>query len=235
VDSGAARLSVSAQKRTRLIGNLKDRGQGMSIFNRIKTFVRCGQEEPIAGYSMPELKSVFTIPLRHLTRPLTNYPQVASLKDIGVSAYYSAFLISNEDAHKFSALVESNFRFEAEKPFNDHPVKRYSDFRENEHLIYFKSGGEFNATTIRMVTNSVVFLNVIQDEKLAVPPPWIAFEGYNPSWWGGDMQGAQGYYNDNYFLPFFTQLSDSEKQEYYARFEATDEWIKSLELMYDSE
>ena len=28
---------------------------------------------------------------------------------------------------------------------------------------------------------------------------------------------------------------DSEKQAYYARFEATDKWIKSLELMYDDE
>ncbi|MFS2072448.1 hypothetical protein ACEN9D_27210 [Pseudomonas sp. CT11-2] len=207
----------------------------MSIFNRIKTFVRRDQEEQIVGYSIPELKSVFIVPLRHLTRPLTDYPQAVSLEGFGVSAYYSALLIDHEYAHKFSTLVESNFRFEAEKPFNDHPVKRYSDIRKNEHLIYFKSSGEFNATTIRMVTNSVVFLNVIQDEKLAVPPPWVAFEGYNPSWWGGDMQGAQGYYNDNYFLPFFTQLSDSEKQEYYARFEATDEWIKSLELMYDDE
>ncbi|MCP1446569.1 hypothetical protein J3D54_005701 [Pseudomonas sp. GGS8] len=207
----------------------------MSIFNRIKTFASRSQEEQIVGYSIPELKSVFTEPLSHLTEPLADYPQVVSLEDVGVSAYYSAFLIGKEDAHKFSTLVESNFRFEAEKPFNDHPVERYSDIRENEHLIYFKSDGEFNSTTIRVVTNSVVFLNVIQDEKLAVPPPWIAFEGYNPSWWGSDMQGAQGYYNDNYFLPFFTQLSDSEKQAYYARFEATDEWIKSLELMHDDE
>ena len=207
----------------------------MSIFSRIKTFVSRGQEEPIAGYSMPELKSVFTVPLRHLTRPLTDYPQVTSLEGLGVSAYYSTFLIDYEDAHKFSALVESNFRFEAEKPFNDNPVKHYSNIRENEHLIYIKSNREFNSTTTRMVTNSADFLNIIQREKLTAPPPWIAFEGYNPSWWGGDMQGAQGYYNNNYFLPFFTQLSDSEKQEYYARFEATDEWIKSLELMYDVE
>ncbi len=49
------------------------------------------------------------------------------------------------------------------------------------------------------------------------------------------MQGAQGYYNDNYFLPFLTQLSDTERQAYYARYEATDERIKALELMYDDE
>jgi hypothetical protein len=86
-----------------------------------------------------------------------------------------------------------------------------------------------------MVTNSIDFLSVISHEKFSTPPPWTVFDGYNPSWWGGDMQGAQGYYNDNYFLPFFTQLSETEKQEYYARFEATDEWIKSLTLTYDNE
>ena len=49
------------------------------------------------------------------------------------------------------------------------------------------------------------------------------------------MEGAQGYYNDNYFLPFFTQLSGSERLTYYARFEATHKWIKALELMYDDD
>ncbi|AHZ67976.1 hypothetical protein OU5_0897 [Pseudomonas mandelii JR-1] len=49
------------------------------------------------------------------------------------------------------------------------------------------------------------------------------------------MQGAQGYYNDNYFIPFLTQLSDLERMKYYARFGATNEWIERLELMYRSE
>lgn len=207
----------------------------MSIFRRIKTLIRRGAQEQVAGYSIPELKSVFTEHLSRLTRPLTDYPQVASLEDFGVSAYYSAFLIGDEDVHKFSVLVGSNFRFKTEKPFNDLPVKRYFDIRENQHLIYFRSDGEFNSATIRMVTNSVEFLSIIQSERLAVPPPWIAFEGYNPSWWSDDMQGAQGYYNDNYFSPFFTNLSGAEREIYYARFNATDEWIKSLELMYDVE
>jgi len=207
----------------------------MSIFSRIKTFVRRGQEEQVAGYSITELKSFFAEPLSRLPRSLTDYPQVVSLDDIGISAYYSAFLIGNEDTQKFSALVESNFRFKTEKLFNDLPVKRYSDIRENNHLIYFRSDGEFNATTMRMVTNSVEFLDIIQLEKLAVPPPWIAFEGYNPLWWGGNMQGAQGYYNDSYFSPFFTELSGAEREIYYARYNAPNEWIKSLELMYDIE
>ena len=90
-------------------------------------------------------------------------------------------------------------------------------------------------SNIRLVTNSAGLLDTIAGEKFSVAPPWVAFKGYNASWWGGHMQGAQGYYNDNYFLPFLTQLSDTERQAYYARYEATDERIKALELMYDDE
>ncbi len=49
------------------------------------------------------------------------------------------------------------------------------------------------------------------------------------------MQGAQGDYNDSYFSPFFTDLSGAEKEIYYARYDAPNEWINSLELMYDIE
>jgi hypothetical protein len=89
--------------------------------------------------------------------------------------------------------------------------------------------------TVRLVTNSVDFLTIIAREKFSVPPPWIVFEEYNPLWWGGNMQGAQGYYNDSYFSPFFTNLSAAERAIYYARYNAPNEWIKSLELMYDVE
>jgi hypothetical protein len=204
----------------------------MNIFRRFKSLVSRAPQEQIAGYSLPELKSVYTEALLPLPRPWFDYPQVIALKDAGVPAYYSSFLITAEDADKFAALVESSFSFVVEKPFNDHSVKRYSNAQKNEHLIYFISGSEFNATTVRMVTNSVDFLGVVLDSRWAVPPPWVAFEGYKASWWGGNMQGAQGYYDGSYFLPFFTRLNGLEKQEYYARFHATPEWIECLELMY---
>jgi len=207
----------------------------MSILSGLKSLVRRGPQEQVVGYSLPDLKSVFTPPLLGPALPFADYPPVVPLEDVGVLAYYSTFLTTPEDADEFAALIESNFSFVVEKPFNNHPVKRYSNGRKDEHLIYFNSGSEFNATTVRMVTNSVDFLGVVQGSGWAVPPPWIAFEGYKASWWGGDMQGAQGYYNDNYFLPFFTRLSGLEKQAYYVRFEASSEWIESLELMCGNE
>lgn len=204
----------------------------MGIFSRLKYLVRWGPQEQIVGYSLTELKSVFTEPLLPLIDPSSNHPHVTALEDIGVCAYHSYFLITDEDADKFAALVESNFSFVVEKPFNDHLVKHYSNVCKDEHLIYCNSSSEFNATTVRMVTNSVDFLGLVQGSKWVVPPPWVAFEGCKAAWWGGNMQGAQGYYDDLYFYPFFTGLSDVEKRAYYLRFAATDEWIECVELMY---
>ncbi|CAI8937605.1 DUF3417 domain-containing protein [Pseudomonas sp. IT-P100] len=206
----------------------------MNIFSRIKTFLKQEPEEQFVGYSVPELKSVFakaSLPRNSFLLP----PGTNSLKGIGIAAYYTSLIIDQRDTLDFFALIESNFNYATERAFNDLCVKKYSNTHKNEHLIFFTSSREFNSVTVRLVTNSTEFLAAIVDEKFSVPPPWVAFEGYNPSWWGGHMQGAQAYYNDNYFLPFFTELSDLERLAYYARFEATDEWIKALDLMYDVE
>lgn len=207
----------------------------MSFFSRFKSFMKQEPEEQIAGYSISELKTIFADPSTSEISRLPYYPKTLSLEGLGIPAFYSSFLIEHADTHKFLAFVEANFKYTSEKTFNELPAKHYVNDEKNEQLVFFTSTREFNSTTVRMVTNSIDFMNVILRENFAPPPPWIAFEGYNPSWWGGEMQGAQGYYNDNYFIPFLTQLSDLERMKYYARFGATNEWIERLELMYRSE
>lgn len=44
------------------------------------------------------------------------------------------------------------------------------------------------------------------------------------------MQGAQGFYNDNYFFAFFSALSPAERSDYYAKYSAPKDWIRSLEM-----
>lgn len=204
----------------------------MSLFSRFKALARQAPKEQVVGYSPDELKVVFTAPLARLP---ADSPPAVSLENIGVPAYYSSFLIDKEDAEHFWALVESAFRYETEKPFNDVLVKQYANTEKNHHLICFTSDEAFHSTTVRLVTDSIDFLDSVHRERFAVPPPWVAFEGYNPAWWGGAMQGANGYYNDSYFLPFFTGLNAAEKNAYYVRYGATDAWISSLELMYGDE
>ncbi|MHC8286033.1 hypothetical protein ACYZUD_04225 [Pseudomonas sp. XS1P51] len=205
----------------------------MNIFGRIKAFIKQEPEEQIVGHSIRELKSIFSESLSKNDDSLSEYPRTTSLESVGVQAYYSSLLIDHEDSHKIFTLIKSSFNYTAEKTFNELPVKQYANTQKNEHLVFFTSSREFNSVTVRLVTNSVDFLVIIACEKFSVPPPWIVFEGYNPSWWGSDMQGAQGYYSENYFAPFFTNLSGAERKTYYARYNAADEWIKSLELMYD--
>ncbi|MGE1154578.1 hypothetical protein [Pseudomonas kitaguniensis] len=203
----------------------------MNFFSVIKRFIIKNPKEQVVGYSLSELKSIFTEPLPPPRHALFQPPRAVSLEDAGVSAYYASLLIDKRDINKVLALVESSLKLVTERTFNDLPVKRYEGENKHQKLIVCTSAREFNSITLQVVTNSVDFLDAVRSEELPVPPPWIAFEGYNASWWGENMQGAQGYYNDNYFFPFFTALSAAERRAYYAKYKAADEWINSLELM----
>ena len=191
------------------------------------------RQEQIAGYTKQELKSLFSRPLDHTNLPAQ--PPTTSLENADICAWILQFLIEPKDLIELESLVDSHFRKKTERTFNDHPVFEYESALSGDRPIYFASTREFNSVTIRLITNSLEFLTMLNRKKFAVPPPWFAFEGYEPAWWGGSMQGAQEYYDNNYFFSFFTQLSDIEKQSYYSRFRATDEWIERLELMYDTE
>ncbi|WP_367256725.1 hypothetical protein [Pseudomonas sp. stari2] len=206
----------------------------MSFINRIMALMKpASEQEQIAGYSMWELKSRFSRPLADTIAP--TQPPTTSLQNAEISAFFSQFLIDPEDLVEFESLVESNFRKNIERTLNDLPVFEYESALSGDRLIFFASTREFNSVTIRLITNSVDFLMMLNRKKFAVPPPWFAFEGYEPSWWGGSMQGVQEYYDNNYFFSFFTQLSETEKQSYYSKFHATSEWIERLELMYGDE
>ncbi|MBX8515478.1 hypothetical protein K5D69_12320 [Pseudomonas cichorii] len=115
--------------------------------------------------------------------------------------------------------------------FNELVVTRYQHQVTRDELIFSVSYKEFNVATIRLATNSVELLRLIKEKRFAVPPSWIAFEGYEASWWGGDMQGAQGFYNNYYFFPFFFSILNAvDKSDYYVRYSAGDEWVEALEL-----
>ncbi|MGE7956186.1 hypothetical protein ACQKQA_06215 [Pseudomonas sp. NPDC089530] len=197
----------------------------MSIFQRLKRLMARSPQEQILGYALPELQAVFTAPLPH---PAPTLPRIVSLAHTGVQACYCAVLIDAQDLSSFQTLVEPHFTLTHERSFNDLPVRQYENAQHKQQLICLVSTREFNAVTLRLVTNSPEFLDAIHRQRFAVPPPWIAFEDYPPSWWGESLQGAQGYYNDQYFLPFFSSLSEVEKQAYYARYHASEDWIASL-------
>lgn len=206
----------------------------MNFIKRLTALVRKKTlQEQIAGYSIPELKKTFSRPLAYTSLP--TQPPTTSLEDAGVGAFYSQFLVNLSDFVEFETIIKHCFQKTAERSFNGHLVFEYKNVTNEDQLIFFSSTSEFNSVTVRLVTDSMAFLTMLSDKKFAVPPPWVAFEGYEPSWWGGDMQGAQGYYNDSYFMPYFSRLSSSEKQSYYAKFHATDEWIARLDLLYNDE
>ncbi|AKA25245.1 hypothetical protein [Pseudomonas chlororaphis] len=200
----------------------------MSLFQRLKNLMAREPREQILGYSRPELQAIFTAPLPSPAPILPALPHLVPLAHGAVQAYYCALLIDAQDLDSFQALVACRFALIHERRFNDLPVRQYANAPHDRQLISLVSTREFNAVTLRLVTNCPEFLEAIHRQRFAVPPPWIAFEGYPPAWWGESLQGAQGYYNDQYFLPFFTGLSETEKLAYYARYSATQEWTASL-------
>ncbi|WP_332763339.1 hypothetical protein [Pseudomonas koreensis] len=205
----------------------------MSWLGLIKNAFKTTPQEQIVGYSVVELKSIFGISITESVAGHRNYPVYSALTPAGIQAYYSSFVIDKAEAAGLENLINERFSPINERAFNGLVVTRFQHRLSNEQLIFSISYKEFNSATIRLITNSSELLSLLNEKKIAAPPPWLVFDGYEASWWGGDMQGAQGFYNDNYFFPFFSSLSPAERTAYYARYSASEEWIKSLELTLD--
>lgn len=207
----------------------------MSWLSRMKNVFKTTPEEQIVGYSVVELKSIFGITVTEAVAGHRNYPVYSALTPAGVQAYYSSFVIGKAEVADLESFIKERFTPINERVFNGLIVTRFQHRLSGEQLIFSISYKEFNSATIRLVTNSSELLSLLSETKIAAPPPWLVFDGYEASWWGGDMQGAQGFYNDNYFFPFFSSLSPVERTAYYARYSAPEEWIRSLELTLDLE
>ncbi|MDM8191528.1 hypothetical protein EVS84_11785 [Pseudomonas koreensis] len=201
----------------------------------MKKVFKTTPEEQIVGYSVVELKSIFGITITEAVAGHRNYPVYSALTPAGIQAYYSSFVIDKAEVAGVENLINERFSPVNERVFNGLVVTRFQHRLSGEQLILSISYKEFNSATIRLVTNSSQLLSRLSETKIAAPPPWLVFDGYEASWWGGDMQGAQGFYNDNYFFPFFSSLSPAERTAYYARYSAPEEWIRSLELTLDLE
>lgn len=207
----------------------------MSWLSRMKNILKGTPEEQIIGYSVVELKSIFGTTITETIGESRNHPVYSALIPAGIQAYYSSFVMNKAETVVLENIINERFAPINEREFNGLIVTRFQHRLRNEQLIFSISYKEFNSATIRLITNSSELLSLLSETKIAAPPPWVVFDGYEASWWGGDMQGAQGFYNSNYFFPFFSALSPAERTDYYEKYSASEEWIRSLELTLDLE
>ncbi|HWW69000.1 MAG TPA: hypothetical protein VN089_03595, partial [Duganella sp.] len=135
---------------------------------------------------------------------------------------------------KFMALVDSRFLPESKRQFQGAVVVQSKSTKGDERLCFLVAD-EFEGQVVKFVTDSMDFLSDIDQYHFAPPPPWVAFKDYDPGWWGGSMQGAQGYYDDHYFSPFFRGLDADRKKAYCEKFSVSPDWVKALELFYDED
>jgi hypothetical protein len=209
--------------------------QDMAIFRRIKNFFHSGSGAQVLGYSPAEMRLLFQKrSIADHARFINPYPKKSSLAAAGIHAVYAALLIDKSDLANFMALVDYHFLPELNRQFQGALVMQSKSMKGDERLC-FLIADEFGGHTIKFMTDSLDFLNNMDQCWFAVPPPWAAFKGYNPEWWGGPMQGAQGYYEDNYFSPFFRILNAEQKKGYCEKFGAGPDWAKALELYYDAD
>lgn len=205
----------------------------MTIFNRIKNRFQSEPEEQILGYALPELRLLFQKPaLEERASLLKPNPKKSSLAIAGVYAFYTELLIDKSDMENFMALVDRYFLADAKRQFQGSVVIQSKSLEGDERLCFLVAD-EFEGHVVKLATDSFNLLTEIDHGVFAPPPPWIAFKGYNAQWWGGSMHGAQGYYNDNYFFPFFQSLNTEHKKAYCFKYGATSDWEKALALFYD--
>ncbi len=207
----------------------------MSILDQIKQLFKPGPKEQILGYSPSELQFLFrNSSVAGNPHFLKNFPDKVSLETLGVNAFYIMQLIDESEIHDFYNLINAYFQPEKKRTFNNNTVAQCTGKKANERLCFLVTD-EFEGRVIRLVTDSVNFLNEIDLHGFSVPPPWVVFKDYNPHWWGGSMQGGQGYYDDEFFSPFFNNLSPEHRNNYYCKYGASQDWKNALELFYDDE
>lgn len=199
------------------------------MFDRVKRLFSPGPEEQVLGYSPLELQRLFPHPMVAGREEL---PGRTSLESRGIHAIYAAFLIDKGDLENFMACVDGSFRRESTRRFQGERVLQNASI-DGVGRLCFLIEGAFGGHIVKCLTDSLDFLADIDCCAFAPPPPWVAFEGYNPDWWGGAMQGEQGYYNHHFFQPFFLGLNVRRRRAYCAKSGASPEWRRALALFYD--
>ena len=203
----------------------------MGLLDKIKWTFKSKHEKKIIGHSLAELKDFFQKKILETTEKQDKYPIFFSLSTAGVQAIYSRLLISTSEEKIIENIIAN--RLPRISTTNKPDTTLFQNPENLECAILHTSSKEFNSTTIQVITNSYDLANELSKLKITPPPPWVAFESYDPNWWGDNMQGAQGFYNDNYFLPFFIHLSQKERRDYYKEYSATQSWIESLERIIE--
>ncbi|MFC5475547.1 hypothetical protein [Paraherbaspirillum soli] len=207
----------------------------MTFLNRIKKIFNPEPKEQVLGYSPSELQHLFQNTSATVNPGFQkNYPKKSSLESAGIHAFYASQLIDKEEMEIFLKRVDSYFQSETKRVFSDTVVTQSKAITTDERLCYLLVK-EFGGVVIKLVTDSVRFLNLLAECNFSMPPPWLAFSDYKPQWWGGSMQGAQAYYDDCFFSSFFASLSIEDRKKYFAKHNASQDWEKALELFYDIE
>ncbi|QXH51072.1 hypothetical protein KSS94_24560 [Pseudomonas fakonensis] len=194
----------------------------MPFLARLRRLFRPGPQEQVLGYSIEQLKTQFG-GKASLDVPAPCSGFTLDLMERGVGARYWQILLDASDGARLWSLIDQGFEQDGEG---------YCSREGGKRLLLKISDREFNALTVRLVTDSEALLVALNEVGFAPPPPWVAFPEFEARWWVGNMQGGQAYYEDLYLAPWFKAQGAEGRKAWFDRFEASDAWRQQLEERY---
>ncbi len=187
-------------------------------------FKRKKEDEKLQLTKKELLKTYTSLYLLDFNYKSENYPFVLLLDKDKIFAYNLVFSCIEKNKLSIIELIHSNFQIEQTNNFMQ--AKGKNTYNES---IHFSIVSEFNAFTIRIVTNSIRLLKEIDNLRVEPPSPWISFPEIDPDSLGS-LQGSIDYWWYVYWTPFWEKLSPQEKQDYYRIKQATPEWIECIDI-----
>jgi hypothetical protein len=110
-------------------------------------------------------------------------------------------------------------------------VPHCREHSQQNHCQLIVSIAHWTDSVIQISLTSTNLEFIIETKKLNHPgcviPPWVAFPEYD-IYTGGWRQGNGEYWWHNVWLPFWSNMSTSERQSYLKQYSASKDWLEYL-------
>lgn len=157
--------------------------------------------------------------------PSGGYPNATSLQPYGLNAYHASMLLSPRSWATLRDLLDGSF---ANEPMIK-TDKFYVIGVGGERTLAYREGAEFNGHAVVLICNNADFILQIQKAQLQPPLPSESFPGMDPQSIGS-LQGSMEFWWNSYWLTFWIQLSDEERQRVLSLPHTSAEWQEFIEL-----
>ncbi|TPG55430.1 hypothetical protein [Ewingella americana] len=158
---------------------------------------------------------------KFLSEQKKSYPFFLSLEGNNIYAYSTRFMVKSTDVKKIEDIVKFFFRKEI--------TQKKECLFFNGMVLHFFKFEDFHQIVIDIITNNNDLIKDLCNENLEPPAPHVVFpDGDFEAL--GSLQGEMELWWNVYWLPFWTSLSEEEKEKYLERNKISSELREFLIL-----